>query len=150
VTDGKSIRFLLIEDDDGHAAITIRSLEQNRGTTVVDRVADGEQALAYLGAPGRPQPDVILLDLNLPKVGGHEVLARIKTDPRLCTIPVVVLTTSDAETDRARAYREHANSYLVKPIDFERFRQMVRELSLYWGVWNQPPAGDPATAVDGP
>jgi CheY-like chemotaxis protein len=109
---------------------------------VVDRVCDGAEALDYLRSPKKPRPDVVLLDLNLPKVDGHEVLARIKESPDLCTIPIVVLTTSDAEIDRLRAYREHVNSYLVKPIDFERFRQMVRELSLYWGVWNQPPQGE--------
>jgi CheY-like chemotaxis protein len=148
MTDSKLLRFLLIEDDDAHASITMRSLQQNRVVNVVDRVADGEQALEYLKARGTPRPDVILLDLNLPKIGGHEILTRIKADPDLCTIPVVVLTTSDAEVDRVRAYRHHVNSYLVKPIDFERFRQLVRELSLYWGVWNQPPAGDPARPSD--
>src|SRR5690606_24500907 len=98
--------------------------------------------LDYVRRQGRfadvRRPDVILLDLKLPKVNGHEVLAAIKDDPDLCSIPVVVLTTSSAETDRLKAYRHHANSYLVKPINFSRFRQMVSDLSLYWGVWNQP------------
>ncbi len=138
------MRFLLVEDDDAHAAITLRSLRQNRVANAVDRVADGALALEYLRREGNPRPDIILLDLNLPKVDGHEVLAALKEDPELCIIPVVVLTTSDAEVDRLRAYQHHANSYLVKPIDFERFREMVRDLSLYWGVWNRPSADEEA------
>lgn len=148
MSEHRLMRFLLVEDDDAHAAITIRSLQQNRVINTVDRVADGAEALQYLRQQGpyadHPRPDVILLDLNLPGVDGHEVLSVVKEDADLRSIPVVVLTTSDAEIDRLRAYRHHANSYLVKPINFERFRQLVRELSLYWGVWNQPPEGKPA------
>lgn len=136
------IRFLLVEDDDSHATITMRSLRQNRVGNAIERVRDGAAALEYLRDPSRPRPDVILLDLKLPKVDGHEVLAAIKQDPQLRLIPVVVLTTSDAELDRIEAYRHHVNSYLVKPIDFERFRQLVRDLSLYWSIWNRP-ATDP-------
>lgn len=136
------IRFLLIEDDDSHAVITMRSLQQNRVGNHIDRVVDGEQALAYLRRQGpyvdQPRPDVILLDLKLPKLDGHEVLSVIKQDPDLRLIPVVVLTTSDAEIDRLKAYEHHANSYMVKPVDFDRFRKLVQELSLYWGVWNRP------------
>jgi CheY-like chemotaxis protein len=149
VADGKLVRFLLIEDDDSHAAITIRSLQQERCPSDVDRVSDGEEALAYLRSPANPRPDVILLDLNLPKVDGHRVLAWVKGDRDLRTIPVVVLTTSDAESDRLRAYREHVNSYLVKPIDFERFREMVREVFRYWSVWNRNAEAGSASG-DGP
>jgi CheY-like chemotaxis protein len=78
--------------------------------------------------------------LKLPKIDGHEVLREIKQDPVLKVIPVVVLTTSGAESDRARAYQEHANSYLVKPLDFSKFREMADDLQLYWGMWNQPPS----------
>ena len=138
----KLLHFLLVEDDDDHATIMIRTLRQNRIANAVDRVADGMQAMAYLRQEGqyreKPRPDIVLLDLKLPRMDGHEVLAAIKEDERLRSIPVVVLTTSDAESDRARAYDHHANSYLVKPVDFERFRQMANELSLYWGVWNEP------------
>jgi chemotaxis family two-component system response regulator Rcp1 len=81
---------------------------------------------------------VILLDLRLPRMDGHEVLASIKTDPLLRRIPVVILTTSQAESDRARAYSAHANSYLVKPLDFVRFHDMIQDLKMYWAVWNQP------------
>jgi CheY-like chemotaxis protein len=138
----KLLHFLLVEDDDDHATILIRTLRQNRISNTVDRVADGADALTYLRREGpyatKPRPDVVLLDLKLPGVDGHDVLATMKADPDLRAIPVVVLTTSDAEFDRTRAYDLHANSYLVKPVDFERFRQMANELSLYWGVWNEP------------
>ena len=141
----KLLHFLLVEDDDDHATIMIRTLRQNRIANAVDRVADGLQAIAYMRQEGhyreKPRPDVVLLDLKLPRMDGHEVLAAIKSDEKLRSIPVVVLTTSDAETDRARAYDRYANSYLVKPVDFERFRQMANELSLYWGVWNEPVPG---------
>ncbi|MBI2431796.1 MAG: response regulator [Candidatus Hydrogenedentes bacterium] len=136
------INFVLIEDDDDHAAIVLRTLERNRVVNNVKRLIDGADALAYLREEppyaGRPMPDVILLDLKLPKVDGHEVLKKIKEDPGLKHIPVVILTTSNAEADRAKAYAHHANSYLVKPVNFQRFRQMVSDLSLYWGVWNKP------------
>ena len=138
----KPLHFLLVEDDDDHATIMIRTLRQNRIASTIDRVSDGAEALSYLRQEGqyaeKLRPNVVLLDLKLPRMDGHEVLAAIKADPRLRSIPVVVLTTSDAEVDRARAYDLHANSYLVKPVDFERFRQMADELSLYWGVWNEP------------
>lgn len=141
----KLLHFLLVEDDDDHATILIRTLRQNRIANAIDRVADGADALAYLRREGpysgKSRPDIVLLDLKLPQMDGHDVLAAIKADPELRSIPVVVLTTSDAELDRARAYELHANSYLVKPVDFERFRQMANELSLYWGVWNEPVPG---------
>jgi CheY-like chemotaxis protein len=86
-------------------------------------------------------PDVILLDLKLPKKDGHEVLAEIKGDDELRLIPVVILTTSDAEVDRLRAYRLSVNSYLVKPLDAEQFDDMIRDLSLYWATWNRGPHG---------
>lgn len=137
------MRFLLVEDDDNHAHLVVRSLKRARVRNSIDRVADGEQALRYLRRQGeytdRPVPSIVLLDLKLPRVDGHEVLKAIKEDKNTADIPVVIMTTSDAETDRARAYEYHANSYLVKPIDFTKFRQMVDELSLYWGVWNVPP-----------
>jgi CheY-like chemotaxis protein len=136
----KMTRFLLIEDNDDHAAIILRGLRASRAT-VIDRVSDGLQALAFLrreaGYSDRQRPDVILLDLKLPKLDGHEVLEAIKSDADLQTIPVVVLSTSNADSDRDRAYRGHANSYLVKPMDFLKFRQMIQDMNLYWGEWNQ-------------
>ncbi|MES2769378.1 MAG: response regulator [Bdellovibrionota bacterium] len=137
------ITFLLVEDDDDHAQLVIRGLENNRITNKIDRVRDGAEALDYLFCRDKYKekvaPDIILLDLKLPKIDGHEVLRKIKMDSRLKVIPVVVLTTSAAESDRARAYQEHANSYLVKPLDFNSFRKMAEDLNLYWGVWNQAP-----------
>ena len=139
------LTFLLVEDDDNHAHLVTRSLKKARVQNQVFRVRDGAAALAFLKRQGeyvgKPHPDVILLDLKLPKLSGHEVLASIKQDDELKMIPVVVMTTSDAESDRAKAYEYHANSYVVKPVDFERFRQLVADLCLYWGVWNEPPEG---------
>lgn len=138
------INFLLVEDDDDHANLVIRNLRKAQAANTIHHVSNGAEALSFLRREGphhatAPRPDVVLLDLKLPKVGGHEVLAAIKEDPDLKAIPVVVLTTSGTEADCARAYDNHANSYLVKPVDFDKFRQMVEELSLYWGVWNAPP-----------
>lgn len=139
----KQITFLLVEDDDDHAEIVIRSLRTERAAKRIDRVIDGVEALQYLKGEGPfhgvSRPDVIFLDLKLPKKGGHEVLAEIKNDHTLSLIPVVILTTSDAEVDRQEAYRLHANSYLVKPLDGERFKKMIQDMSLYWGTWNRSP-----------
>lgn len=139
----KLVSFLLVEDDEDHAQLVIRSLESHRVTNRITHVRDGAEALDYLFHRGkyedRPLPDIVLLDLKLPKVDGHEVLRKIKSDPQLKVIPVVILTTSAAESDRAAAYKDHANSYLVKPLDYNSFRKMAEELDLYWGIWNQFP-----------
>ena len=123
------ITFLLVEDDDTHAHLVTRSLAKSRVANRVHRVTDGVEAIEFLKQRGvhanQDRPDVVLLDLKLPKIDGHEVLARIKNDPDLMKIPVVVMTTSDAESDRAKAYQHHANSYVVKPVDFEKFRQKL-------------------------
>lgn len=137
----KPLQFLLVEDDDSHATITMRTLRDHALPKQVDRVVDGIEALAYLRREGeyadRPRPDIILLDLKLPRLDGHEVLAQVKADPELRFIPIVVLTTSDAESDRVKAYEHFANSYLVKPIGYDHFREMAFELSDYWGTWNR-------------
>lgn len=137
------VHFLLVEDDDDHAALVERSLKRNRVQNRVSRVSDGAQAIQFLRNEGEfadaIRPDTILLDLKLPKLNGHEVLEIIKADEDLRAIPVVMLTTSDAENDRAKAYHHHVNSYVVKPLDFTKFRELVEELNLYWGVWNRPP-----------
>lgn len=136
------VRFLLVEDDEDHAALVLRSLQKSRVANEVDHVDDGAKALAYVRQEDeyseKSRPDVILLDLKLPKLDGHEVLRQIKEDPRFRDIPIVVLTTSKSESDRHRAYDEYANSYLVKPVDFDQFRTMIDDLNLYWGVWNLP------------
>lgn len=137
--------FLLAEDDDAHATLVIRAMKLSRIANTIDRVRDGVEAMEYLNraAPfaDKPRPDVLLLDLKMPRMGGLEVLEKMRAEPALELIPVVILTTSDAELDRIRAYRLHANSYLVKPLDFNEFCRMVEELNLYWGIWNRPPCG---------
>src|SRR5262249_10559363 len=103
-------------------------------------VLDGAGALEYLRRQGpfegHPLPDIMLLDLKLPKVDGFEVLAEVKADPGLRHIPVIVLSTSSSEADRRRAYDLHANSYLAKPLDFAQFEQMIADMKLYWCDWN--------------
>jgi CheY-like chemotaxis protein len=138
----KPVHFLLVEDDDDHAELVMMGLLAENGTVkTADRVRDGEEAISYLKRQGRyanrPRPNIVLLDLKLPKVDGYEVLAAIKNDSDLRSIPVVVLTTSQAPEDKARAYRGHANSYLAKPMDFGEFTRMIKDLSQYWTVWNQ-------------
>ena len=135
------VHLLLVEDDDAHAMIVERSFLGGERATM-DRVHDGVEAVAYLRRQGafqnRPRPGLILLDLQLPRMHGHEVLRTLKADDDLKMIPVVVLTTSDAEQDRRKAYGLHANGYLVKPTDFGQFRQMIGAVTSYWGIWNRP------------
>ncbi len=137
------VRFLLVEDDDGHAGLVRLAFEESHVGNRLDRVRDGAAALAYLRRQGpyanQPRPDVILLDLKLPGMDGHEILREIKQDPDLRSIPVVVLTTSADEADKARAYDNRANSYIVKPVDFEKFHRTIQDLNLYWSVWNELP-----------
>ena len=136
--------MLLVEDNPDHAQLALRSLQEHRVSHTVDHVSDGAQALAYLRRQepyaDRPRPDVVLLDLKLPKIDGHEVLATIKQDDSLKSIPVVIVSTSNAQGDMVRAYGLHANSYLVKPLDFEKFRQMFAAVKYYWGLWNENPS----------
>jgi CheY-like chemotaxis protein len=137
-------RLLLVEDDDAHAELVQLALEDTRASTAVTRLSDGAAALAYLRREppheNRPRPDLVLLDLKLPKIDGLEVLQKIKADERLRHIPVVILTTSHAEVDRAAAYAHHANSYLVKPADCDSFHRMMLSAWDYWSKWNTPPA----------
>lgn len=135
-------RFLLVEDNNAHAKLVMLQLQDDKANVMVDRVSDGSEALDYLRGHGafanRELPDVVLLDLRLPRVDGHEVLRQVKADERLRVIPVVILTTSSADADKEEAYRHHANSYVTKPLDFDQFQQMVESLKLYWASWNQP------------
>jgi CheY-like chemotaxis protein len=140
---GEPIFILLVEDDPAHAEIAIRNLECCRMANRIRHVGDGQAALDYLYHQGEysdpganPKPHLILLDLRLPKVDGLEVLRRIKGDPVLGAIPVVVLTTSSAESDIARAYDNHASSYLIKPVDFDKFMSLMETFGFYWMVWN--------------
>jgi hypothetical protein len=136
------VHFLLVEDDEDHANLILRNLRKSRVANDVTHVRDGEKALQYIRGEGdyvdRVMPDVILLDLKLPKVDGHEILRQIKEDPALKALIVVILTTSKNELDREKAYNAHANSYLVKPVEFDQFREMIDMLNLYWGVLNEP------------
>ncbi|MFT5468275.1 MAG: CheY-like chemotaxis protein [Verrucomicrobiales bacterium] len=140
--DPKVTRYLVVEDDDDHAQLIARNLRGERAGNVLNRAHDGVEALAYLRKEppfeDAPRPDVILLDLKMPKLDGHEVLKAIRADSNLASIPVIIITTSDAESDRSRAYEHHVNSYLVKPANFTDFRQMLHDLSRYWGTWNHP------------
>lgn len=143
---GEPIIILLVEDDPAHAEIVRRNLESSRIANQLRHVTDGQMALDYLYRRAEfsdpatsPRPGIILLDLRLPKVDGLEVLQTIKADTELARIPVVVLTTSAAEADMARAYDCHANSYLVKPVDFSRFVDLMDSVGYYWLVWNQQP-----------
>jgi CheY-like chemotaxis protein len=143
--EGKPFVILLVEDNLGHAELVARSF-QHQPDNQIYHVSNGEAALDYLFRRGKyanskssPRPHLILLDLRLPRVDGLEVLRAIKTTHALCHIPVVVLTTSEAESDIARAYAYHANSYLVKPVDFDKFIELMWGLSLYWLRWNRRP-----------
>ncbi len=144
--NGEPIVILLVEDDPAHAEIVIRNLEGFRVANRLIHVDDGQKALDYLYRRGEfsepeqaPRPGLILLDLRLPKVDGLEVLETVKGDPDLCQIPVVVLTTSAAEADMIRAYKNHANSYLVKPVTFPEFVEMMKVIGYYWLAWNENP-----------
>jgi CheY-like chemotaxis protein len=129
---GIMIQILLVEDDPGDVLITREAFAENKVRNQLSVVSDGEAAMAFLrreeGFAGAPRPDLILLDLNLPRKAGHEVLAEVKSDADLQRIPVVVLTTSDAEEDILRSYDLHANAYVTKPVDFERFLNVVRQI----------------------
>lgn len=128
--------ILLVEDSPSDVLMTREALSQSRLLNRLEVVSDGMEALAFLRRQERyaqaPRPDLILLDLNMPRKDGREVLAEIKGDPQLKTIPVVILTTSRAEEDILRSYGLHANSYLVKPVNFERFAAMIRSLEGFW------------------
>ncbi len=143
---GEPLTMLLIEDNDDHAELVKRSFENHRIANNIFHVVDGEEALEYLFCKGRfdnpqscPTPHLILLDLRLPKVDGLEVLKEIRTSETLKGIPVVILTTSKADTDLVKAYEHHVNSYLVKPVDFDKFNQLIDDLGFYWLAWNQKP-----------
>ena len=143
---GEVLTILLVEDNEDHAELVRRSFADNHVANTIHHVKDGEEALDYLFRRGAysdrhssPVPNLILLDLRLPKVDGIEVLREIKAAETLKCIPVVVLTSSSSEKDIARAYANYANSYLVKPVDFEKFTKMMKDLGYYWLAWNKNP-----------
>ena len=140
------VEILLVEDNPNDAELALRALKKNNLANNVAVVTDGEEALDFVFARGafgqrdiENGPKVILLDLKLPKVDGLEVLRAIKGDPRTKSIPVVVLTSSKEERDIVESYKLGANSYIVKPVEFDKFVAAVKDLGLYWLLLNQPP-----------
>jgi CheY-like chemotaxis protein len=138
------VELLLVEDNAGDVELTREALDEAKVRNRLHVVSDGVEALAFLRREGpyhtAPRPDLVLLDLNLPRMDGREVLAEIKADPMLRTIPAVVLTTSEAERDILSAYRLHANAYIVKPVDLDQFLGVVRSIEGFWlAVVKLPP-----------
>jgi two-component system, response regulator len=140
------VDVLLVEDNQYDEKLTLRVLNKQHVSKRIHVVRDGEEALefmfatgAYRGRGGVPAPKVVLLDIKLPKVDGLEVLRRLRADPRTTRQPIVLLTSSAEARDVDLAYQNHANSYIVKPVDFEQFTNAVRELGLYWLFLNEAP-----------
>jgi two-component system, chemotaxis family, response regulator Rcp1 len=135
-TGGRPVEILLVEDNPGDVRLTIEALKEGRLRSHVLVASNGEEALAVLRREGRhalaARPDLILLDLNLPGKGGQEVLAEIKADPHLRRIPVVILTSSQAEQDILRSYDQYANCYITKPVDLGRFLEVVTAIEDFW------------------
>jgi CheY-like chemotaxis protein len=142
----RAIEILLVEDSPSDTDLTVEALAAAKMVNRLSVVDDGVKALAFLRREGpyadAPRPDLILLDLNLPRKDGREVLAEIKADMKLRSIPVVVLTTSQAEQDVARAYALHANCYITKPVDFQQFLTVVHAVETFWlSIVKLPPNG---------
>jgi len=142
------VLVMLIEDNLDHAELVMRTLAEHQVVNQIRHFTEGQSALDYLfrreeytDPSTSPRPNLILLDLRLPRVDGLEILKEIKNSDELRCIPVVVLTTSEAERDIARAYLNHANSYLVKPVGFEEFNKLMEDMGFYWLGWNTSPIG---------
>ena len=135
-TSGRPIEILLVEDNPGDVRLTVEGLKESKVRNNLHVARDGVEAMEFLRRTGRyggaVRPDLILLDLNLPRMDGREVLAEVKSDAKLKTIPVVVLTTSRAEQDVLRSYELQANCYITKPIDLEQFIDVVRSIEDFW------------------
>lgn len=132
----RPVEILLVEDNPADVELTQEALHENKIRNNLSIVPDGEQAMAFLrrgpGFEAAPRPDLMLLDLNLPRKDGREVLAEVKTDPVLKTIPVVILTTSKAEEDILRSYELQANCYVTKPVQLNEFLEVVRAIDSFW------------------
>ncbi|MBI1790269.1 MAG: response regulator [Acidobacteria bacterium] len=136
----EAVEILLVEDNPRDVELTLHAFKKHNLANSIEVVRDGEEALDYLFRVDAVHvPRVVLLDLKLPKVDGLEVLRRLKADPRTRPIPVVMLTSSSQERDIVDSYQLGVNSYIVKPVEFERFTEVARELQLYWLLLNQPP-----------
>ena len=133
---GSPVDILLVEDNPGDARLAIEALKESKVSNTLHWAKDGEEAMAFLRQEGehadKPRPDLVLLDLNLPKKDGREVLAEIKSDPALQSIPVVILTTSENEEDILRTYSLHCNCYITKPIDLKQFLKVVKSIEDFW------------------
>ena len=146
MTPVEQLEILLVEDSPADIELTLHSLRRNNLANRVHVVRDGEEAIDYLFCRGaysdrsfEEPPRLVLLDIKLPKVSGLEVLRQLKSDPLTKAIPVVILTSSREDQDIVNGYHLGVNSYLQKPVDFDRFREIVRQLGLYWVVVNEPP-----------
>lgn len=148
---GRPVVILLVEDNPADAELVMIGLRSGKLANEIHTVEDGELAMAFLNREDPygdvPTPDMVLLDLNLPGMDGREVLRRIKSDDRLKTIPVVILTTSDAMPDVAQAYSNYANAYMTKPVDFEQFRELMTGLTDYWFTLVRLPSEEPASSL---
>lgn len=140
--------ILLVEDNPQDEMLTIRALHKINLANQIDVVRDGQQAIDYLfrqgefaGMTGKDLPTVVLLDINLPRLSGLEVIRILRADDRTCLLPVVILTSSDEEKDRLKSYENGANSFVRKPIDFAEFAETVARLGVYWLATNEPPKG---------
>jgi two-component system, chemotaxis family, response regulator Rcp1 len=136
LSNARPIQILLVEDSPSDVKLTLEALQLAKVGNEVSHVDDGVKAMEFLrkqgGYSGSPRPDLILLDLNLPRKDGREVLEELKKDPELQMIPVVVLTTSQAEQDIFRSYQLHANCYITKPVNFEQFLEVIQSIEQFW------------------
>ena len=134
-----NLKIYLIEDDDDHAELVNYNIAKIGNSEIIYRSSDGEEAMStinQISCEEIERPDLIMLDINIPKLDGIEVLKNIKSIEGLCSIPIVAFTTSDSEKDKVRAYKNHINSYIVKPADFDEMGQSIEEIVKYWSDFN--------------